>query len=1140
MPDARFTVPYPEHTHFVGREDDLIRLHAALQGEGPVGINPAAMGNPTGVTGQGGIGKTQLAVAYAYRYREHYPDGVYWLNAAEGLWLAFAGLGRHFLGQNDAQAQKARLWETLRTRFKTEEIRDLCFEMGVNYEEFSPQLGISSLAREVTEHFERRGQLPVLEAAVRRLRGRLAQPEAVDELVVHAFTWLRDYPASLLILDNLAEPAALEEPLTRNCVPARLPGRLLFTTRRRDLGRFRSLELKTLPPDTALRLLLRDPLRQPALNPSHAEHATARDICATFGYLPLALEIAAAHLAKKKTRSLADYHLELRMRGALDVAIDPRVEVHIRHETGLLAALSTQWSLLSKEAKSLLGVAGQLPEAIYVPTARLGLLAGISDQDGIASYFGITLTDALAELDDSSLTVELLSEQVRLHPLIRAFARKQIPNTAEFCEECIRRLLAAFSDIVSLERQCDRRGIDALIEDLLSAHSYLDSVQIRRKLRVEFSFALRTHLRVMRLEAHNLRDWKFADAPKYLAQQLQNRLASSGLPSLYRGPAEHLHNWAWKMRWSARQGAEALVATLVGHSGAVLGVETIFNDRAVSCSNDGVLKLWNLLTGRVERTLTGNWGLVRTVAITPDGTRAIFGCSDNRIRVWNLTNGLIERTLSEHRGVVNVVLVTSDGHRMISGARDGTIRLWTLATGQLEDVLPNIAGEIRALAITHDGHRLISLTYDSRLRIWNVKSSQIEQVLVMPRRAELTSVVVSRDDRYVLAGALDGTVNVWDLKYNGQMLSFKVHERGIRALSLTHDNRQVISGAEDGKVIVLDYTTGKVSQVLVGHGDWVEATSVTADGHLAITGSWDQTLKVWDLTAKKAGLVQSNHKSSVNDLALTPDGRLAISAAQDHTLKLWDIKTGRLTQELINSTGPIRYLTTMKDGRHVVTRAVDGTLTAWNLNTGKDEWTLRSFYSHVLAVAHWLDPSTQQPRWALEDWHQHEGVSVVWISGWKGLRELPLPVVFTEDKCYAVMESGDLSIELLKKKSWRRLDMHGEDVLALTVTKDDKRIIVGFANGMLKVLDAKTGEVKKLLTGHSKAINAVALTPDGLQVVSGSADATIRTWNINSGVPVARIALDAAVTCLAVLPKLPLTVIAGDAAGGVYCLEWVE
>ena len=39
-----------------------------------------------GVTGMAGIGKTQLAVKYIYRYRDHYPDGIYWLNAARPLY----------------------------------------------------------------------------------------------------------------------------------------------------------------------------------------------------------------------------------------------------------------------------------------------------------------------------------------------------------------------------------------------------------------------------------------------------------------------------------------------------------------------------------------------------------------------------------------------------------------------------------------------------------------------------------------------------------------------------------------------------------------------------------------------------------------------------------------------------------------------------------------------------------------------------------------------------------------------------------------------------------------------------------------------------------------------------------------------
>ena len=80
-------MPFPRNPDFVGRSDDLESLHAVLQKREPVGIRPA------GLTGMGGIGKTQLAVEYVYRHKDDYPDGIFWVNAAEPLAQGLAQVG---------------------------------------------------------------------------------------------------------------------------------------------------------------------------------------------------------------------------------------------------------------------------------------------------------------------------------------------------------------------------------------------------------------------------------------------------------------------------------------------------------------------------------------------------------------------------------------------------------------------------------------------------------------------------------------------------------------------------------------------------------------------------------------------------------------------------------------------------------------------------------------------------------------------------------------------------------------------------------------------------------------------------------------------------------------------------------------
>src|SRR5438067_13784331 len=63
-----FRVPYPRNPLFVGRAEVVQELAQLLD----AGATPV-------LTGTGGQGKTQVAVALAYTVRDRYPGGVFWL-----------------------------------------------------------------------------------------------------------------------------------------------------------------------------------------------------------------------------------------------------------------------------------------------------------------------------------------------------------------------------------------------------------------------------------------------------------------------------------------------------------------------------------------------------------------------------------------------------------------------------------------------------------------------------------------------------------------------------------------------------------------------------------------------------------------------------------------------------------------------------------------------------------------------------------------------------------------------------------------------------------------------------------------------------------------------------------------------------
>jgi WD40 repeat protein len=153
---------------------------------------------------------------------------------------------------------------------------------------------------------------------------------------------------------------------------------------------------------------------------------------------------------------------------------------------------------------------------------------------------------------------------------------------------------------------------------------------------------------------------------------------------------------------------------------------------------------------------------VQAVAITPDGRCAVSASKDSMLRVWDLESGQLARTLEGHTDQVQAVAITPDGRCAVSASKDSMLRVWDLESGQSLRTLEGHTHPVHAVAITPDGNRAVSTSEDKTVRVWDMASGK--EIASFAADAAIDCCAVSLDGRKVVSGDLAGTVHILRLE----------------------------------------------------------------------------------------------------------------------------------------------------------------------------------------------------------------------------------------------------------------------------------------------------------------------------------------------------------------------------------------
>lgn len=306
--------------------------------------------------------------------------------------------------------------------------------------------------------------------------------------------------------------------------------------------------------------------------------------------------------------------------------------------------------------------------------------------------------------------------------------------------------------------------------------------------------------------------------------------------------------------------------TFEAHSAWVATVMISPDQRRMVTFSDLTLKLWDLETGACLRTITDPTGKMTSVALLPDGCRAISGCYDKTMKLWDLDSGTCLRTMAEHTERVKAVSVCAEGRWLVSqdmSESDKTptiLRVWDVETGVCQHTLTMKYHHL-PVAVSERGHWIAYGGWGGWLTVLQVETctpvahwfagNQVADCAVgddviaatisggevlflklMPpgRITPETFAAIWHPARLILAIArASGALHLQAWHPEAQFLEeiARTSVPSITSVQWSSDGAHLLASSRDGATCILDATTLKPASA---SGDWAPSSLSSHDG----------------------------------------------------------------------------------------------------------------------------------------------------------------------------------------------------------------------------------------------------------------------------------------------------------------------